>query len=76
VRVGNPPKRKDSAFNLNETNAQPNQKASSLGSGSYKTAAVGVSSSSSTTTSSFSSIASFVPRSQVIGRKKTLDIKK
>lgn len=66
VAISNPPKRKD--FEADKSN----EKARSLGSGSYKTAAQAPSKASSGATSSFS----FVPRSQVIGgRKKTLSFK-
>lgn len=65
VAISNPPKRKKP----DEESSGPNEKARSLGSGSYKT---GVAPAPKTSTSSGFS---FVPRSQVIGRKKTLSFK-
>lgn len=69
VAISNPPKRKDQG-SFEPRDQGPNQKARSLGSGSYKTAA-----NTSGVQSSTNSTFSFVPRSQVIGRKKTLSFK-
>jgi RNA recognition motif-containing protein len=72
VAISNPPKRNNPAFESNKAEG-PNEKARSLGSGSYKTSAAAQG--PAPTTSAPSSAFSFVPRSQVIGRKKTLSFK-
>jgi hypothetical protein len=73
VAISNPPKRKQTERDLigfsNSNNNDPTKLATSLGSGSFKT---GTPATSSTTNNSFS----FMPRSQIIGRKTKLDIKK
>ena len=74
VAISNPPKRKQTerdliGFSNNGNSNDPTKLATSLGSGSFKT---GTPATSSTTNNSFS----FMPRSQIIGRKTKLDIKK
>lgn len=64
VAISNPPKRKKPE---DLEMSGPNEKARSLGSGAYKTGAAPA----PKTSTGFS----FVPRSQVIGRKKTLSFK-
>jgi hypothetical protein len=68
VAISNPPKRK--LTDSNESGST--QISSSLGSGSFKTGTPATSSTSNAATA----FTSFIPRSQMIGRKARIDFKK